>query len=232
MPQGLLDAQYARGRENRPELIYRYRFRAQAAVAAAPAMKDGRLLDLGAAEGRTLAEMIRLGRPKEAWGVELAQDLVDRARELGNPVVHGDVEHLPEFLRGMRFDVVCALAVLEHLDHPEACLREAFSVLRSGGRFVASAPNPFWDRMAARAGLHKEQEHHVRAFDGRVFAKLATEAGFVNIRVRPFMFVGSAFVPYLGLIPPVSLAYRMEVPFAVPALGFAFVNQLFTADKP
>lgn len=232
MSQGLLNAQYAQDRENRPELIYRYRFRAHAAVAAAPAMRGGRLLDLGAAEGRTLSEMIRLGQPQEAWGVERAEDLVEKARELGHPVVLGDVEHLPDRVRSMHFDVVCALAVLEHLDHPDACLHEAFSVLRSGGRFVASAPNPFWDHWAARVGLHKEQEHHIQAFDGQLFCKLARKAGFVNIRVRPFMFVGSAFLPYLGWIPPISLAYRFEVPFSLPALRFAFVNQLFTADKP
>ncbi len=224
--------EYARGREERAELIYRYRFRAMAAVAAAPGMEDGLLLDLGAAEGRTLAEMIRLGRPRGAWGVELSPDLVRRAAELGHPVVEGNAESLPEFLRGQKFDVVCALAVLEHLEQPGECLRQAFSVLRSGGRLVASAPNPFWDRIAARTGLHKEQEHHVQEFDARVFAQLAREAGFVNIRMRPFMFVGSAFLPYLGISPSVRLAYRLETPFAFPALGFAFVNQLFTADHP
>lgn len=232
MPQGLLDAQYARGREERPELKYRYRFRALAAVSAAPAIKGGRLLDLGAAEGRTLAEMMRLGAPREAWGVELSEELVKRARELGHPVVSGNVESLPAFLHEKPFDVVCALAVLEHLDHPEACLREAFSVLRSQGRFVASAPNPFWDRLAARTGLHKEQEHHVQELDGRAFTRMAREAGFVNIRVRPFMFVGSAFMPYLGIQPPVALAHKLEQPFSKSFLGFAFVNQLFTADKP
>jgi 2-polyprenyl-3-methyl-5-hydroxy-6-metoxy-1,4-benzoquinol methylase len=231
MTDGAMHADYARGRETRPELVYRYRFRAAAAVQAAPGMRGGRLLDLGAAEGRTLGEMMRLGAPREAVGVELSADLVARAAELGHPVVAGDVQALPPEVRARRFDVVTALAVLEHLPEPAACLRAAFEVLTPGGRLVASAPNPFWDRLAGATGIHKEQAHHLQELDGPAFLRLAAEAGFVRAKVTPFMFVGAAFLPYLGFMPPVPLARRLEAPFARFPFSPFFVNQLFIADR-
>ncbi len=232
MTDGAMHADYARGRETRAELVYRYRFRAAAALAAAPGMHGGRLLDLGAAEGRTLGEMMRLGGPREAVGVELSADLVARAVELGFPVVAGDVQALPEGIRARRFEVVTALAVLEHLPDPAACLRAAFDVLVPGGVLVASAPSPFWDRLAGASGLHREQTHHVHEVDGPFFLRLAAEAGFIRARVRPFMFVGTAFLPYLGLRPPVGLARRLEAPFARLPFTPLFINQLFVAEKP
>ena len=232
-----MHADYGRGREDhgrgsRAELVYRYRFRALAAVRSAPGLRGGRLLDLGAAEGRTLGEMMRLGEPREAVGVEISSELVEMAAQLGFPVIQGDVQDLPDEVRAGRFDVVTAMAVLEHLPDPGACLRAAFEALVPGGRLIASAPSPFWDKLAGASGIHKEQAHHVHEVDGALFRRLASEAGFVRIRTRPFMFVGTAFLPYLGLRLPVTLAQQLEAPFSrFPFSGF-FVNQLFIADRP
>jgi len=221
----------AQGRGSRAELVYRYRFRALAAVRSAPMLRGGRLLDLGAAEGRTLGEMMRLGGPREAVGVEISADLVEMAAGLGFPVLQGDVEDLPAEVRMRRFDVVTALAVLEHLPDPQACLRQAFEVLAPGGRLIASAPSPFWDKLAGASGIHKEQAHHVHDIDGAFFHRIASEAGFVRIRTRPFMFVGTAFLPYLGLLPPVALAQSLEAPFSRFPFSPFFINQLFIADR-
>jgi 2-polyprenyl-3-methyl-5-hydroxy-6-metoxy-1,4-benzoquinol methylase len=237
MTDGSMHADYARGRDAegrgaRAELVYRYRFRALAAIRSAPMLRGGRLLDLGAAEGRTLGEMMRLGGPAQAVGVEISADLVELASRLGFPVIVGDVQDLPPEIRARRFDVVTAMAVLEHLPDPAAALRSAFEVLAPGGRLIASAPSPFWDRLAGASGIHKEQAHHVHEVDGAFFRRLASDAGFVRIRTRPFMFVGTAFLPYIGLVPPVELAQRLEAPFSRFPFSPLFINQLFIADRP
>jgi len=236
MTDGSMHADYGRGREtsgcgSRAELVYRYRFRALAAVRNAPMLRGGRLLDLGAAEGRTLGEMMRISGPRDALGVEISADLVEMAARLGFPVIQGDVQDLPAEVRARRFDVVTALAVLEHLPDPTACLRAAFEVLAPGGRLIASAPSPFWDKLAGASGIHKEQAHHVQEVDGAFFFRCAAEVGFVHIRTRPFMFVGTAFLPYLGLLPPVELAQKFEAPFSRFPFTPFFINQMFIADR-
>ncbi len=231
MTDGSMNAEYARGRRQRKELIYRYRFRAAAALSAAPGMRGGRLLDLGAAEGLTLLEMIRKANPRYAVGVELSGDLVKEATLLDAPVIHGDICRLPEHLRRGEFDVVTALAVLEHLPDPQQALVHAYEALAPGGRLVASAPCPFWDELAGRTGIHREKVHHVQDVTGDTFRVWALAAGFRKIRTRPFMFVGTAFLPYLKILPSAEWCFRMEKPFANRLFSPFFINQLFIADR-
>ncbi len=223
---------YAAGRQTRPELIYRYKVRAMAAFDAAPLMRGGNLLDFGSADGLALGEMIRLARPKEALGIEYSDDLLEKAVEYGFPVIQGDVENLPAAVPQNHYNVVTALAILEHLKDPVQALREAYRVLIPGGTLVVSAPNPFWDELAGRVGIHKEEEHHEQGITPKVFARWCTEASLIYVGFRPFMFLPTAFLPYLKLSIPVGVSCYIDNLLQYEPLAPLFVNQLFIAQKP
>ncbi|MBU1218185.1 class I SAM-dependent methyltransferase [Myxococcota bacterium] len=231
MNNGVMDSTYAEGRLKRPELVYRYQVRALAALNAAPEIKNGALLDLGCADGLTLKELIRIGHPSKAVGIEMAPDLAEIARSNGLDIIEGNVEELPVELENDSFDVVTALALLEHLDHPDKCLKEVSRVLKPGGIFVASSPNPFWDEMAEKMGIHKEKAHHVVDMKPEVFHQLCRENGLNYIQTIPFMLVFTAFLPYLKLKPDPNIALFVDELLANKYTSPFYVNQLFTARK-
>jgi len=130
---GVMDASYAEGRTRKLSLAWRLRARARAAAdayrALSPGLPPSRILSMGAAEGRTLVAVRELlNPPATAVGIEHNQALIDAAEALppGVTLRQGDVMTLPPDLGGDSFDLVLALAVLEHLPRPADAVREAF----------------------------------------------------------------------------------------------------------
>jgi SAM-dependent methyltransferase len=235
---GAMDANYALGRINKLHLIYRYQVRALMAVEALrrhrPDLSDTVLLDMGCAEGRTLLEIRNLLNGHGFFtGVEYAQELIDAAPPLPGDtrLVQGDVMNLPDEFADKTFDFVCCLAVLEHLTAPVACVSEAYRVLRPGGVFVASCPNPFWDNLAGRLGMVADDCHEIKV-TGKALVDFARTAGFSEVIFEPFMWVFTGVMPYLGfhLSPSMSLHIdRLVRRFSL--LHFSFVNQALIAKK-
>jgi SAM-dependent methyltransferase len=235
-----MDASYALGRVEKMHLNYRYRVRAQVAhdafvghVGAPP--EAPRVLEMGAAEGRTLLHLRELlGRPGGDYvGVEYADDLIAAAPPLppGARLIKGDVMDLPDELEGASFDLVTCLAVLEHLPDPAACVAEAWRVLRPGGVFVATCPNPFWDQIAGTFGMVADEHHEVEV-TGAYMVELARSAGFARARFRPFMWVFTGVLPYLRVDLDPALSLRVDEAIArLGVLDFSFVNQALVAIK-
>ncbi len=237
---GVMDASYARGRVEKMHLNYRYRVRAQVAhdafVAHAGWRLDApRVLEMGAAEGRTLLHLRDLiGRPGGDYvGVEYADDLIAAAPPLPSDtrLIEGDVMNLPGGLEDASFDLVTCLAVLEHLPDAAACVAEAWRVLRVGVVFVAPCPNPFWDQVAGTFGMVAD-EHHELEVTGAYMVELARGAGFARARFRPFMWVFTGVLPYFGV--DFDPARSLRIDEAIGRLGvldFSFVNQALVAIK-
>lgn len=103
-----------------------------------PAPGDGlRLLDIGCGTGHHLAKLREQGF--EVAGVDGSATMLEHAQR-NNPGVElklGDVEQLP-FEDG-RFDLAVCIEVLRYLASPDACLREASRVLRTGGMLLVTA---------------------------------------------------------------------------------------------
>ncbi|MBC8073077.1 MAG: class I SAM-dependent methyltransferase [Deltaproteobacteria bacterium] len=235
-----MDREYAAGRRKAPHLKFRYRVRAQLAVDAFHERGGSRggehaVLELGAADGLTLLAIRDLLGPAGRFdGVELSEELLASVPTLptGVKIHRGDVMALPAEIPADTYDLVTALAVLEHLPDPTAALREALRALKPGGVLVATAPNPLWDHIAGKLGMVAD-EHHEQELDERVLRRIVAEAGFVDVAFRRFMWAPVGFLPYLKL--PVDPARSLKIDRFVSKLrllDFGFVNQCIVAIKP
>jgi len=234
---GVMDESYARLRCIRPALRFRLRSRALVAAEAwkkYAASGSPRILDLGAAEGRTLVEIARHLGSGRYVGVELDEGLSAAAGILppGMALVKGDVCALPDCLEDGFFDVVSLLAVLEHVLSPVTALQEAKRMLRAGGLVVATCPNPLWDRVAGRLGLVRD-EHHVQQLDLSALCGLAEQAGLEIVEARRFMWSPIACLPYLRVPVPVKVADAIDrLVNRIPLLNQLCVNAYVVARKP
>lgn len=82
-------------------------------------------------------------------------------------------------------DVVCSLAVIEHLDRPEVHVREIFRILKPGGTLLLTTPSPrgkpVLEFLAYRVGVidRREIDDHKRYFTGTELRGVLEGAGFV-----------------------------------------------------
>lgn len=94
-----------------------------------------KILDLGCGAGFLTHEMAKLGH--DVVGIDLSEESLRMAQKLDETgrvkYVQGDATVTP-FPEGC-FDVVCAMDLLEHVENPEAIVREASRLLRPGGLF-------------------------------------------------------------------------------------------------
>jgi len=167
---------------------------------AIAALKPGQtVLDLGSGGGIDCFLAARqVGPVGRVIGVDMTAEMIERARAAGTRAGAsnvefrlGEIEHLP--VADQTVDVVLSNCVINLSPDKPAVFREAFRVLKSGGRLaisdiMATAPMP--------PGIRDSVELHVRCVAGaatieEVEAMLA-EAGFTEIRITPM--AGSAKV--------------------------------------
>jgi SAM-dependent methyltransferase len=101
--------------------------------------KGGRVLDVGCGVGQVVARVAAAGF--EAWGVDVSEANIARARKISDRCQYYDGKRLP-FPDG-HFASVGALNVLEHVEEPEQFIVELVRVTRPGGALVISSPNFF-----------------------------------------------------------------------------------------
>jgi 2-polyprenyl-3-methyl-5-hydroxy-6-metoxy-1,4-benzoquinol methylase len=152
---------------------------------AVPWIRPGdRLLDIGCHD-RSLID--RVGdRVDGAVGVDVDVSPVDDGKVR---LLRGRFPDDFSFDPGS-FDCVTCLAVLEHVEDPEAFAQACHRVVAGGGRVVLTVPHPFVDRILAVLlflrmieGLHVE-EHH--GFDVSETVPIFERAGFRLVKRRRF----------------------------------------------
>ncbi len=102
-----------------------------------PAKPGARVLDVGCGVGQVVARLTEAGY--EAHGVDVSGPNISRARKFSDRCQLYDGKRLP--FPDNHFACAGALNVLEHVDEPEAFLRELVRVAAVGGRVVVSSPN-------------------------------------------------------------------------------------------
>lgn len=133
-------------------------------------------LDVGCATGALLAEMS--GRGWAVAGAELCGPSAEyAARVRGLDVRCSSIEEAR--FDAESFDVVHASHLIEHLNDPRAFAREAFRVLRGGGRFFVTTPNAdgFQARLFGPAWRSAIFDH-LYLFGRRDLLRLLAEEGF------------------------------------------------------
>ena len=101
--------------------------------------KGERILDVGCGAGQVVGKLTEAGY--EAHGIDVSEPNIDRARKFSDRCQLYDGRRLP-FDDG-HFASVGALNVLEHVEEPEAFIKELVRVTVPEGRLVISSPNFF-----------------------------------------------------------------------------------------
>jgi SAM-dependent methyltransferase len=237
-PLGVMGSDYSIDRQKKKSLIYRYKTRAFETFKIYQKHNINnefpKILDFGTADGFTLAEAHLLLNAHSSIGIEYSKELIKSAEKLppNCSIIQGDVTEEIELLSGISFDLVTALAILEHLDDPRKLFEQAFQRLKPGALLIATCPSPTWDKISGKLNLHKEDFHAVD-FNRKKFYKMAKEIGFQPLQYKKFMSAPLGFLPYLNIsiYPRFSHAVDKMIR-TVKFLNWTFVNQIFVARKP
>lgn len=150
------------------------------------------VLDMGSGGGIDCFLAARqVGPQGKVIGVDMTPEMLERARanlkKLGLPNVEfrlGEIEHLP--VADASVDVVISNCVVNLSPDKAQVLREAYRVLKPGGKLVVSdivTQGPLPD--AVRNNLRAWAECVAGALDVQEYTHLLQEAGFEQVQVEP-----------------------------------------------
>jgi SAM-dependent methyltransferase len=142
---------------------------------ASRGLESGRLLDVGCGSGDFL-----LGMQERGWqvhGLDISPEAVALARQNGLDVFLGQLFEAP--FEDHSFDLVTMWDVLEHLHDPAAYLAQLARLLKPGGRFVVTLPNPrsVDFRLFGQVWTGLDVPRHLYVFSRPVLSALLCRAG-------------------------------------------------------
>jgi arsenite methyltransferase len=191
------------------------------------------VLDLGSGGGiDVLLSARRVGPTGKAYGLDMTDDMLALARENQRKAgvenvefLRGEIEHIP--LPDNSVDVIISNCVINLSGDKDQVLREAFRVLKPGGRFAVS---DVVVRGEAPPEIRRSMELWVGCVagaleDAEYKAKLAA-AGFADIGIEPTRIYdiedARAFLSNQGV----------DVDAIAPAIADKFMGAFIRATKP
>jgi len=197
-------------------------------------LKPGEIvLDLGSGGGiDVLLSARRVGSSGKAYGLDMTDEMLalanENKRKAGADNVEflkGEIENIP--LPENSVDVIISNCVINLSADKDRVLREAFRVLKPGGRFAVS---DIVTRGAVSAEIRRRSDLWVRCAagaleEGEYRAKLAA-SGFQNVGIEPTRVFGAAQVrDFLG---------DQGIPFSLPdaEIDGKFMSAFIRASKP
>jgi SAM-dependent methyltransferase len=237
VPRGVMTSEYNLSRLTKTHLIYRYKCRSYEAARSfekhSTCPSKPNILDFGSADGFALIETHKLLDANLSLGVEYSEDLANSECILppSCSIIQGDVTKSLDQVKSKNFDLVTALAILEHLEDPIELFHRAHDALKPEGLLIATCPSPFWDKISGKFKLH-EDEFHAFDFNRDAFFCLAAKSGFEALEYRKFMSAPIGFAPYLKI--PMSPRFSNLCDRIISSLfifNWTFVNQIFVARK-
>ena len=148
-----------------------------------------RLLDIGCGDGDFIF-MVQ-NRFKECYGIDVSSMRINKAQRVsGCDTLHFEVCDVDEGLPfpDQFFDVVTAIAVLEHLFNPPMVVKEINRVLKPLGVFVVQVPNIAWmpyrvellfGRLPVTGGFYMGADwEHLHWFTKESLSRLLQDNGF------------------------------------------------------
>lgn len=218
---GILDYEYAKRRGFKGYMRYRLRRRTREVLAAIEQFAGTPvhdIIDLGTADARMLDVIHQRYKDARCVGVEYNEELAGfaKANFPGLEIIRGDVQSLG--FSDESFDVAAAAAVIEHVPNPVKMINEVKRVLRPGGIFILTTPDPFWERLAALVG-HLEKGQHQTVMNLKQLSGLVSGCGFTVLKTQKFM------------LSPVGMPFEFAVEkiIRIFKLDFLMANQLLVA---
>lgn len=148
---------------------------------------NGRILDIGCADGVFTNEILKKSKAKEIIAIDVLNESLNWAR------VHWAEEQRIKFMVGdahnlrfdsNSFDAVFALEVLEHVYKPLDVLTEIKRVLKKGGYAVFLVPSDsllfrvLWEFIWTKTRGKIWKDTHIQSYRKDYLVRLSKEAGF------------------------------------------------------
>jgi SAM-dependent methyltransferase len=191
------------------------------------------VLDLGSGGGiDVLLSARRVGPAGKAYGLDMTDEMLALARDnqrkagvLNAEFLKGDIEHIP--LPDNSVDVIISNCVINLSGDKDGVLREAFRVLKPGGRFAVSD-------VVSRGEVPAELRRSVESWIGCIAGALAeseyeaklSAAGFEAIGVEPTRVYKAADAPEL------LKQLKLDADKAAALLDGKFMSAFVRAQKP
>jgi len=134
--------------------------RVQYIVANTP--KNSYCLEVGVNGGTVALQLMQAGCYVK--GIDIVEELVERAKKRGVMAEQGTAEDLSRFPDDC-FDVVVCAEVLEHLYDPLIAIKEAYRVLKPGGRYIVTVPSSDGAMASENLGDYHQQNFSVEILD-------------------------------------------------------------------
>lgn len=220
--RGTRDIDYAINREHKRDHIYRLKRRTAEVIAAIHKYSSHPedILDLGTAEGKMLLPVQRSFPSAHCIGIDYSMALLNHGRILFPELnlVCANIQNL-DFLKGKKFNVVIAAAVIEHLERPMEMLMSCQRILKPSGVLILTTPHPFWEKMATLLGLLKED--HQSVLSPKLIRELCRSANLHILEQKGFM------------LTPAGFKGERVIEKAVRSVGLSrsMANQLIVAGK-